>query len=93
VPLHSQLVKQYQVDNDDLKHFLQSLLASLHFQGYACCKDLLWEPKMFKKKHVDKPQKFAVANSFGIDHFPDTIKFKNKNSEMKIHSIDAEWDL
>jgi hypothetical protein len=55
--------------------------------------DLLGEPKMFKKKNDDKPPKFAVANSFGIDHFPDTFKFKNKNSEVKIHSIDAEWDL
>ena len=37
VPLHPELVRQYQVDDDDLKHLLLSPRSRLHQNGYDYC--------------------------------------------------------
>ncbi len=37
VPLHTELVKQYQVEDDDLKHLLLSPRAFCDQRGYECC--------------------------------------------------------
>lgn len=36
-PLHEELVKQYQVDHDELKHLLLSQRAHHDDRGYECC--------------------------------------------------------
>jgi hypothetical protein len=83
VPLDAELVKQYQVDDDDLKHLLLSPGACLHPQGYECCESCYRSLRCSKKKNDDKLPTFDIANGFAIGHIPDTLKFKDKHGEVK----------
>ena len=62
LPLYPEVVKQYQVDDNDLKHLLLSPRSCLYDQGYECCKSCYGSLHYSKKKKEDNPSKYAVAN-------------------------------
>ena len=49
IPLNSELVRQYQVDDFDLKHLLLSPRARLCDEGYECCESCFCSLKSSKK--------------------------------------------
>ena len=93
IPLNSELVRQYQVDDFDLKHLLLSPKAILHDKGYECCESCFCSLKSSKKDDSAKPPKFSIANGFAIGHIPDTLYFCDRQGNRKTRSIDSERDL
>ena len=94
VPLHPELVRQYQVADDDLKHLLLSPRSRLHHNGYECCKSC-YRSLAVTKKEINEynPPRYAIANGFAIGHIPLMISFVGKNGELHTREIDAERDL
>ena len=68
-------MRQYQVDDFDLKHLLLSPRARLCDEGYECCESCFCSLKSSKKGDSAKPPKFSIANGFAIGHIPDTLYF------------------
>jgi hypothetical protein len=94
VPLHTELVNQYQVEDDDLKHLLLSPRAFCDQRGYECCESCHRSLVATKNESCDyKPPKFAIANGFAIGHIPETIAISSKNGEHHVRRINAEKDL
>jgi hypothetical protein len=93
VPMHPELVKQYQVEDCDLKHLLLSPRARVDQKGYECCEMCFGSLRCSRNKDQDKPPKFAIANGFAIGHIPEVINFHDKNGNIKNRSINAEIEL
>ncbi len=93
-PLHLELVRQYQVDDDDLKHLLLSPRSRLHQNGYECCESCYRSLSATKKESTEyNPPKYAISNGFAIGHIPLMISFVGKNGELRTREINAERDL
>jgi hypothetical protein len=95
VSLHKELVKQYQVDDDDdLKHLLLSLRAFYDGRGYECC-ETCNRSLLATKKESDEyiPPKYAIANGSAFGHIPQTKSFTGRNGKHHVRQIDAEMDL
>ena len=85
VSLHKELVKQYQVDDDDLKHLLLSLRAYHDGRGYECagtCSRNLLATK--KESDEYNPPKYAIASGFAIGHILKTISCTGKTGEPHV---------
>ena len=82
LPLHSELVKQYQVDDDDLKHFC-CLTGPVFMLSAMKVVKVVTGALHVKKKNDYKPPQFAKGNGYSIGHIPDTLKFKDKHGEVK----------
>ena len=94
VPLHPELVRQYQVADDDLKHLLLSPRSRLHHNGYECCESCYRSLAVTKKESTEyNHPKYAIANGFAIGHIPLMISFVGKNGELHTREINAERDL
>ena len=87
VHMHRELVKQYQVDDCDLKHLLLSPRARVDQKGYECCEMCFGSLQCSRNKDQDKPPKFAIANGFAIGHVPDLSVFKTKVAISKIEAL------
>ncbi len=93
IPLNSELVRQYQVDDFDLKHLLLSPRARIRDEGYECCESCFCSLKSTKKNDSAKPPKFSIANGFAIGHIPDTLYFCDRQGNRKTRCFDSERDL
>jgi hypothetical protein len=94
VSMHPELVKQYQVDDCNLKHLLLLPRAHLDPKDNKCCETCYGSLKSSRSNGEDKPPKFAIANGFAVGHVPDVIHFHDKNGNVENRRIDAEidWD-
>ena len=71
VPLHPELVRQYQVADDDLKHLLLSPRSRLHQNGYECCESCYRSLAGNKKESNEyNPPRYAIANGLLLVIFP-----------------------
>ncbi len=94
VPLHPESVKQYQVDDDDLKRLLLSPRSRLHQNGYECCESCYISLAVTKKESNEyNPSRYAIANGFALGHIPLVISFVRKHDKFNTREINAERDL
>ncbi len=92
--MHPELVRQYQVADNDLKHLLLSPRSRLHQNGYDCCESCYRSLIVTKKESTEyNPPKYAIANGFAIGHISLMISFVRKNGELRTREINAERDL
>jgi hypothetical protein len=93
MPLNSELMHQYQVEDPDLKHLLLSPRARCHKEGYECCESCFYSLKSSKKYDGAKPSKCSIANGFAIGHIPEILYFCDSQGNRKARCIDSEHDL
>jgi hypothetical protein len=87
--LNEELIKQYQVQDEDLHGYLLSPRSKLSEDGYQCCSSC----KLSLASKTEACPKYSIANGFAIGCIPNVIKFKNKEQQIQERQIDHENDL
>ena len=95
IQLHPLLVKQYQVDDNDLKHLLLSPRSRYNNDSgtYQCCQSCYRSLTSSKREEVVTPPKLAIANGFAIGQIPDVLTYTNRNNESFTRAINLDSDL
>ena len=84
-----ELIRQYQVLDEDLHGYLLSPRSKLSKDGYQCCSSC----KLSLSTKTEACPKYSIANGFAIGCIPNVIKFKNNEGQIQGRQIDHENDL
>ena len=80
ISLHKEILKQYQVDEDDLKHLLLSPRANHDDYGCECCESCNRSLLATKKESNEyNPPRYVNTIGFAIGRIPQIISFPSKN--------------
>lgn len=94
--LKTELIKQYEVNDSDLKGLLLSPRAKSVSEGkhYHCCTSCFTSlTKSRTEDNSTNPPKFSIANGFAIGHIPHILRFKTKSGILKTKKISIEDDF
>ena len=94
ISMKRELVRQYEVDDDDMKGILLSPRAQCTDGfNYQCCASCYGSCVQGHKEERSSPPKFSIANGFAIGYIPDVLTFPNIDGTTEVRELNHEKDL